>query len=250
MEVYESGRFGVTSKDDERSSPLTLADLAANRVIIEGLSRLSPQLPVLSEECREVPYAERSRWERFWLVDPLDGTKEFLKRSDEFTVNIALVEGRSPVFGVVFAPARSLLYYGLRGRGAFRVSGAGRPEPIRTAPYEPGGPIRIVASRSHRSAGLDAFLQRLGDVRALSIGSSLKFCLVAEGSAHLYPRLGPTMEWDTAAAQAVVEAAGGLVTDLARRPLACNKPNLLNPSFMASGVPSPPWWDHVETKPE
>ncbi|MBI5431143.1 MAG: 3'(2'),5'-bisphosphate nucleotidase CysQ [Nitrosomonadales bacterium] len=230
MEVYRSGDTGQTSKAD--SSPLTLADLAAHRVIVEALARLTPAIPVLSEEAADIPYAERTGWTRFWLVDPLDGTKEFIKRNGEFTVNIALIENGEPVLGVVYAPVLDVCYYGARGSGAFVQRGNAAAQPIVVKPHAAGAPIKVVASRSHSDARTEALLQQLGDHQCISMGSSLKLCLVAEGAAHFYPRLGPTMEWDTAAAHAVVNAAGGMVCNIAGEELRYNKADLHNPEFL------------------
>lgn len=244
MEVYRSGDTGVTYKDD--NSPLTRADTAANSVIIEGLSGLTPDVPILSEESKEVRYEERKEWNMFWLVDPLDGTKEFINRNDEFTVNIALIEDGISVLGVVCAPALGVTYFAADGEGAYKstLSGLSEPEEIRVAPYV-DGTLKVVASRSHKGEAVEKFLKQIKDSECVSKGSSLKFCLVAEGSAHLYPRFGPTMEWDTAAAQCVVECAGGTVTDLSGDPLRYNKHELLNPYFVVSTEPGFPWQDHM-----
>ncbi len=230
MGVYRSGEAGQTSKADD--SPLTLADLAAHRIIVDELSRLTPEIPILSEEAADVAYPVRSQWTRYWLVDPLDGTREFIKRNGEFTVNIALVEQGAPVLGVVYAPVPDVCYYGARGARAFMQRGNLAAQPIAVQPHAAGEPIKVVASRSHRDARIEALLEQLGDYRCISMGSSLKFCLVAEGEAHLYPRLGPTMEWDTAAAHAVVNAAGGIVCNLAGEALRYNKIDLHNPDFL------------------
>ena len=230
MEVYRGGDAGQTSKADD--SPLTLADLAAHRIIVEELSRLLPELPVLSEEAADVAYPVRSRWTRYWLVDPLDGTREFIKRNGEFTVNIALIEQGEPVLGVVYAPVPDVCYYGARGAGAFMQRGNAAAQSIAAQPHAAREPIKVVASRSHRDPRIEALLAQLGDHLCISMGSSLKFCLVAEGVAHLYPRLGPTMEWDTAAAHAVVDAAGGIVCNLAGEALRYNKIDLHNPDFL------------------
>lgn len=237
MAIYNQGEVEVSQKEDQ--SPLTLADLASNQVIVTGLKDLSPQLPILSEESKTVPYEDRQSWSQFWLVDPLDGTKEFIKRNGEFTVNIALVENGSPVLGVVHAPAINTTYWGISGVGAFKQTPAdSTPQPLTTRFY-PEPLLKIVASRSHAGAETEAFLEKLkaaqGDLEVVSIGSSLKLCLVADGSAHLYPRFGPTMEWDTAAAHCVVEQAGGQVTNMQGEPLHYNKSDLLNPFFMVAG---------------
>jgi 3'(2'), 5'-bisphosphate nucleotidase len=229
MAVYRSGDVGATSKADE--SPLTLADLASHRTIVEGLTKLTPDIPALSEEAAEIPYAERSGWTRFWLVDPLDGTKEFIKRNGEFTVNIALIENGVPVLGVVYAPVLDVCYYAARDDGAYMQRGDAAAQAISVKRIADGESIKVVASRSHSDARTAALLERLGEHDCVSMGSSLKLCLVAAGEAHFYPRLGPTMEWDTAAAHAVVITAGGTVCDSAGAELRYNKPDLHNPEF-------------------
>ncbi len=238
LEVYQQD-FQVSEKED--LSPLTQADLASHRIITGALARLTPEIPVLSEESAFVPWEKRREWSRYWLVDPLDGTREFVKRNGEFTVNIALVEEHRPVLGVVHAPVLDTTWYGEPGKGAFRQQGDQQPEPIRvTVPH--ADPIRVAGSRSHAGDSLKRFLERLGDYEIVSMGSSLKLCLVAEGRADIYPRLGPTSEWDTAAAQAVVEAAGGQVTDTELRPLEYNrKESLLNPHFLVFGDTGVDW---------
>lgn len=230
MQIYGRADFGVSSKAD--NSPLTLADLAAHNCIVAGLSGLACGYPILSEEDANIPYALRSKWTHFWLVDPLDGTKEFIKRNGEFTVNIALIENGMPLLGVVYAPVLDVCYYAARGQGAF-VQRADQPaKAIQAAVHTAGAAIRVVASRSHSDARTSALLQKLGEHECISMGSSLKLCLVAEAAAHFYPRLGPTMEWDTAAAHAVVSEAGGLVCDLSGQPLRYNKEDLHNPEFL------------------
>lgn len=225
---YARADIETRLKDDQ--SPLTAADTASHELIVSGLEATSPW-PVLSEESADIPYETRRGWQRFWLVDPLDGTREFLKRNGEFTVNIALVEHGIPVMGVVHAPARSASYFAARGYGAFAKHGA-QAKPI--APARGGaGRLAVVMSRSHVDPRTAAFVATLGECEAVSIGSSLKFCLLAEGRAHLYPRFAPTMEWDTAAGQCVLEETGGSVRDLDGRALAYNKPDLHNPFFVA-----------------
>lgn len=240
LEVYASQDAGTSSKADD--SPLTLADLRAHRVIVEALGALTPEIPVLSEESADAaPWEDRSRWSQYWLVDPLDGTKEFLSRNGEFTVNIALIEGHTPTLGVVHVPVRETTYTGLPGTGAWRRRGRGSPEAIRVQPHA-ATPVRVVGSRSHRGDSLDGFLARLGPHELIAVGSSLKFCMVAEGAADLYPRLGPTSEWDTAAAQAVVCAAGGAVVTLDGAPLAYNaKADILNAHFLVYADRSRDW---------
>lgn len=234
LTIYERD-FAVQHKQDQ--SPLTEADLASHEQIVTGLQALTPDVPVLSEESAEVPYAQRKTWSRYWLVDPLDGTKEFIRRNGEFTVNIALIEQGRPVLGIVFVPVSGVSYIGQVGVGAWKQQAPGERIQIGVSnPHQ--HPLRVVASRSHVSAGLQQVLDQVGEHQLVSMGSSLKLCLVAEGVADVYPRLGPTCEWDTAAAQAVVEAAGGQVTDLAGQPLRYNqKDSLLNPHFVVSGDP-------------
>lgn len=244
MDVYDSGDFDTAFKSDD--SPLTKADLAANEIIVKGLAEdMGPVFPILSEESRTQPYEERSGWGIFWLVDPLDGTKEFIKRNGEFTVNIALVRDGAPFLGVVRAPALGVTYYADAALGAFRKRDGEEPEPIRSGDYTQGS-LKVVATRSHVTPELMDFLRNLGECGIVNIGSSLKFMKVAEGSAHLYPRFGPTMEWDTAAAQVIVEEAGGRVTDLSGKPLRYNKENLLNPFFMVTGAPPYPWVEKLD----
>lgn len=233
MRLYAEVNPAVEYKRD--NSPLTQADLGSHRIIDEGLQRLTPEWPILSEESKEIPFEQRSGWQRFWLVDPLDGTKEFLKRNGEFTVNIALMEEGKPVLGVVYAPAIDKMYYAARGAGAWKAEG-GQVAAIRIGRAEHGR-TRVVTSRSHASMedNLDAYTGGDAECEFVTMGSSLKFCLVAEGAADVYPRTGPTMEWDTAAAQCVVEQAGGTVTDIDGNPMLYNKPVLLNPGFVARG---------------
>ncbi len=238
LEVYGTD-FTVTLKDDR--SPLTEADKRAHTIIDAGLRALDPAVPVLSEEAAPGDSAERRSWSRFWLVDPLDGTKEFLKRNGEFTVNIALVIEHRAELGVVLAPALDRLYFGALGLGAWRQDGEALPEPIyveRTAKAPP----RVVGSRSHETGAVADYLNALGPHNVTPMGSSLKICLIAEGAADLYPRLGPTSEWDTAAAQAILESAGGRMIDPAGQPLRYNsKDDLLNPHFLAFGDQQRDW---------
>lgn len=231
MAVYDSP-FAVEMKEDK--SPLTAADRASHEVIEAGLLALHPEIPVLSEEGKGIPYEERAEWRRFWLVDPLDGTKEFIKRNGEFTVNIALIEEGVPVAGVVYLPARERLYWGVSGEGAWLEESGSEAVRIHTRRLPAGAGLTVVQSRSHPSPELDDYLKGINVAASVSVGSSLKFCVVAEGKADLYPRLGPTMEWDTAAGQAVVECAGGKVIDLANRRLTYNKQSLLNGYFVVS----------------
>ena len=238
LDVY-AGSFAVERKSDD--SPLTAADMAAHRVIVDGLRALTPDIPILSEESADIAWRERQRWTRHWLVDPLDGTREFVKRNGEFTVNIALIENHAPVLGVVLAPVTGELCSGIAGEGAFleRAPGA-LPRSIETrkAAWTPV----VAGSRSHGNDRQSAMLALLGEHRLVALGSSLKFCLIARGEADLYLRTGPTSEWDTAAAQCVLEQAGGAVLDLAGHALRYNaKESLLNPDFLAVGDPSVNW---------
>lgn len=239
LTVYNSDKFDVEHKADD--SPLTQADLAANQVIVNGLSALTPDIPILSEESIAVPFDQRREWQTYWLVDPLDGTKEFIKRNGEFTVNIALIQDHRPVLGVVSVPVRDEHYLAAEGVGCFKQVGAAEPQSIEVREVS-GGPLAVVGSRSHAGPELQAYLDRLGEHEIVPMGSSLKFCLIAEGKADLYPRLGPTSEWDTAAAQCVVEQAGGMVTGLNLEPLPYNsKESILNPYFLVFGDPNRDW---------
>ena len=239
LRVYHSP-FDVTLKADE--SPLTEADLASHRTIVEGLEALSPALPVLSEESAdEADFATRAGWTRYWLVDPLDGTREFVKRNGEFTVNIALIDRHAPVLGVVAVPVTGVCYAAGRGLGARRYDPDGATSELRVR-TSAAKPWRVAASRSHADGRTEAFIRNLGPSERVSVGSSLKFCLLAEGGIDVYPRFGPTSEWDTAAAQCVVEEAGGRVTDLGLEPLRYNtRESLLNPYFLAFGDPAVDW---------
>jgi 3'(2'), 5'-bisphosphate nucleotidase len=233
MEVY-AGRVDVEHKED--ASPLTLADLRSHRLIVERLRQMYPDIPILSEEnAEQAPYEVRRHWRRCWLVDPLDGTKEFIKRNGQFTVNIALIEDTRPVLGFVYAPALGLLYYGGPALGAFRLGNDGERR-LPEAPRNDGERV-IVGSLSHPSEAMDDYVaeqqRRYGQVRFLAMGSALKICLVAEGRADVYPRFGPTMEWDTAAAHAIANAAGKQVLRYgAGEELAYNKPDLRNDWFI------------------
>ena len=238
LEVYAT-EFDVQAKDDE--SPLTQADLASHGIIDAGLRALTPDIPIISEESGLPDYETRRQWHRYWLIDPLDGTKEFVKRNGEFTVNIALIEDGKPVLGVVHVPVQGKTYTGCAGAGSALRVGDAAAKAISVA-TNTASPARVVGSRSHRGSSLDDFFARVGDVEMLPMGSSLKFCVVAEGEADIYPRLGPTSEWDTAAAQAVVEQAGGAVLTLDGRPLRYNaKADILNPYFLVQGPADRDW---------
>jgi len=242
LDIYESD-YTVEQKDDQ--SPLTDADLAAHKTIVEALAKLTPEWPILSEESANIPFSERSGWSQYWLVDPLDGTREFINRNGEFTVNIALIRGHEAVLGVVHVPVQNTDYYGEISTGAFVQRPGQAPQSIRVRPLT-SGPVRVVGSRSHRGNSLDHYLANLGDHVLVSMGSALKICLVAEGKADVYPRLGPTSEWDTAAAHAVVTSAGGQVVNVDGNPLRYNtKDEYLNPFFIVYGDPHHDWLSYL-----
>lgn len=262
--------WGVSLKEDR--TPVTEADRVSHRIISDGLKKLWPEVPILSEESQEIPYDLRRKFEYFWLLDPLDGTREFLKRNGEFTINLALIHRTRAVAGFISVPCKGLIYYAIKGEGAYRmeeIKGAEEKENKETVGINTGKtksdfdnnktdksePARftvskleaarfsldqpgltVVASRSHFDPATKEFIEQLNNPRLVSVGSSLKFMLLAEGKAHLYPRLGRTMEWDTAAGQAILEEAGGQVLEFStRRPLTYNKKSLVNPPFLASG---------------
>lgn len=242
LEVYNTD-FEVMKKDD--GSSLTLADQQANAIIESGLRQLDPAIPIVSEESERPSHEVRATWSRYWLVDPLDGTREFTRRNGEFTVNIALIEKSRPVLGVVHVPVTGITYYAETATGAFKQVRQKSPTPIAVREYA-GGEAIIVASRSHANPALQQFFAQCESYETRSMGSSLKLCLVAEGEADVYPRLGPTSEWDTAAAQCVVEVAGGKVTDMQGAPLKYNKPDILNPWFVVTGAGDYPWLEKLE----
>ena len=227
---YYDEEIEVEKKQDQ--SPLTKADLAAHYVIVESLKVLTPNIPIISEESGVPDFEVRSSWKQFWLVDPLDGTKEFIKKNGEFTVNIALIENEIPVFGVVYIPAKNITYYGQKGQGSFKIDSSRNKEQIFSGESDIQKPLKVVTSRSHKSDQLEEKLSRygIGIGEQISAGSSLKFCLVAEGTADLYPRMGPTMEWDTAAGDAVYRYSGKNGDRYS--PLRYNKPDLKNGSFI------------------
>ena len=240
LEIYNSGEFDVEIKGDK--SPLTKADKASHNVIMSFLKKT--KIPVLSEEGREIPYEERKNWKQLWIIDPVDGTKEFIKRNGEFTVNIALVENGRPIMGVVYVPVTGDFYFGAKGQGAKKLVVDSEAElSIKQLSHGKSIPIKmnrqftVVGSRSHMNTETEDFLnsykEEHGELAILSKGSSLKMCMVAEGLADVYPRFAPTMEWDTAAGQAVVEAAGfSMLEKESRLPLRYNKEDLLNPHFI------------------
>lgn len=238
MKVYVQD-FAVEFKGD--NSPLTAADTAAHHIIEQGLNILTPGIPVLSEESADIDWQTRKAWPRYWLVDPLDGTREFVKKNGEFTVNIALVEEGRASFGVIYAPALKILWWGDEVQGAFvRQGSITRKIAVDKSQRTP---LRVAASRSHLDETTAAALARMGEVEPLSMGSSLKFCRIAEGTLDVYPRFAPTSEWDTAAGQAILEAAGGVVLHLDGSPFRYNtKDSLLNPHFIALANAGLPWW--------
>jgi 3'(2'), 5'-bisphosphate nucleotidase len=241
MAIYGT-EFNVDTKEDK--SPLTEADLAAHHYIVEELAKIS-SYPIISEESSDIPFAERSTWETYWLVDPLDGTKEFIKRNGDFTVNIALIHQHHPVLGVVYVPVKKESYYAVEGGGAFKQTGDEAPQNI-SVKKQFSDDLVVAGSSSHVTEELKKYLDKIPSHKLISIGSSLKFCLVAEGTADLYPRIGLTSEWDTGAAQCVVEQAGGLVTDLQGNKLQYNtKESFLNPFFLVFGDTSYDWTQYV-----
>jgi len=249
LPLYEGAEADLDVQVKSDNTPVTAADLLAHDQLVAGLKKLTPTIPILSEEESNMPFEKRKDWSYFWLLDPIDGTKEFLHHTHEFTVNVALVNGHEPLLGVVYAPVFEKIYYGMKGEGAFRVEGNGVPESIHTRQADPEQ-LRVLTSRRHRAPVLDKFLQGLPSCDPLPMGSSLKFCVLAEGEGDLYPCLGKTSEWDTAAAQVVLEAAGGAiwnaspkkVAEVGLRPLIYNtKEHWLNPPFLAVGDPSLDW---------
>ena len=235
MEIYQQ-EFTVEMKSDK--SPLTAADKASNDVIVEGLQKHFPEIPIISEETKLLPYSERKEWEYCWVVDPLDGTKEFIKKNGEFTTNIALIHKGQSVLGVIYIPVKKQMYYAKKGSGAFKVE-KGETTQIRTQSIQANETVKVFVSRSHLNEDTQNYVNELkekhGEVELVSAGSSLKFTLIAEGKAHVYPRFAPTMEWDTAAGHIIAEEAGATVT---RQPqgdaLRYNRENLLNPYFLVT----------------
>lgn len=248
LDIYQDSQMAVEEKSD--ASPVTQADIAAHQVILNGLQALTPAWPVLSEEGVIPPFAERQQWSTYWLVDPLDGTREFIARNGEFTVNIALIHAGEAVLGVIYVPVTGVVYWGAKGRGAFKRTADGDDCPIQARRLDErlaaSQPVDVVASRRQGSVAQEQLLngleRQLGPIARTTIGSSLKFCLLAEGLADFYPRLGPTSEWDTAAAQGILAAAGGQVVDAQFKPLRYNqKESLLNPYFYALADAAADW---------
>lgn len=242
LAIYHQSDFSIENKADD--SPLTQADIASHRIISDALNTLTPDIPQLSEEVCDLSYEERSQWQRYWCIDPLDGTKEFIQRNGEFTINIALIEQGKPVLGIIYAPVTSTAYWGSTDLGAWKQTEHSQPIQIRSRPL--GKQLIVIGSRRHgRDKGenlLYPIQQRFDHITTKAMGSSLKMCLIAEGTADFYPRLFPTSEWDTAAAQAIVEAAGGsLVAANTLTPLTYNqRSTLINPDFFVCGDPQFP----------
>ncbi|HEY9042555.1 MAG TPA: 3'(2'),5'-bisphosphate nucleotidase CysQ [Rheinheimera sp.] len=234
LDIYQkdSAAFNITGKAD--NSPLTAADLASHQLIVNALQALTPKLPILSEEAADISWDIRKTWQRYWLVDPLDGTKEFIKRNGEFTVNIALIEDGEPVLGVIYAPVLNKTYYAAKGEGTF-VKHGDASRAIRVA--TPGDTVRVVGSRSHPSPDLAGYLAQFPKHDMVPVGSSLKFCLVAEGSADVYPRFGPTMQWDTGAGHIIALEAGATVSFDGISRQVYQRENLLNSNFIVSALP-------------
>lgn len=248
LTIYDAG-FDIEEKDDK--SPLTDADLASHRLIIQRLEALTPEIPILSEESAKLPFEERSSWETYWLVDPLDGTREFIKRNGEFTVNIALIHQHKSIIGVINVPVLDVDYYAWENGGCYKVENKNEARKISVKKLD-GSRLSVAGSRSHGSEMMQQYIRKLGtdnggEPETLSMGSSLKFCLVAEGRADLYPRLGLTSEWDTAAAHCIVEQAGGYITKTDMTPLEYNtKDSLLNPFFFVFGDNSRDWSQYLD----
>ncbi len=235
MEIYQNEEsFGVTHKKDD--SPLTIADRTANQIICDHLVKLTPNIPIISEENKEIDYSERKNFDYAWLVDPLDGTKEFIKRNGDFTVNIALLHYGKTVMGVVYIPVTEAVYSAIYDKGAYETVG-GKTTKLKAPKFDMADKgLGVVCSRSHLNEGTANFIAQLNEPEKVSRGSSLKFLILAKGEAHVYPRLAPTMEWDTGAAQIILEEAGGkIISEDTKKPLAYNKENLLNPYFIAYG---------------
>lgn len=240
LDIYSRMQeYNVKKKND--NTPLTEADILSHQIVMEGLKDITPDLPVLSEEGNTISYEKRKQWRKYWLVDPLDGTKEFIAKNSEFTINIALIENHKPVFGLIYVPVKQLYYFAASGEGAFKQEKNKDPVAIKTSAWKPGK-IIVAVSRHHSVDRLDVLFSTAGEYEIITRGSSLKFALIAEGKADIYPRMGPTSEWDTAAGQCIIEEAGGIVVDLSFEPLRYNtKDSLINPSFLVIGDPSHAW---------
>ncbi len=242
---YYKQKTSIIIEHKQDLSPLTQADIAAHEYIIQSLQDVTPHIPVLSEESADIAFAQRQQWQRYWLVDPLDGTKEFIKGSDEFSVNIALIDQHQSILGVIYAPIFDECYYALKGEGAYKMDNK-KNQRIQTHACDLHRAIRIAVSRNHCSEKIKQFAQNFSNVAYIKMGSSLKTCLVAEGKADIYLRLGPTSEWDTAAAQCIIQEAGGSIIDVQGQQLRYNcKPSLLNPWFLATGDNNINWLHYL-----
>ena len=241
MDIYESD-FDVNLKSEQ--SPLTKADILSNKIICQSLKKITPDIPILSEESSDISYHERSKWNQYWLIDPLDGTKEFIKKNGEFTTNIALIFENRPIFGMIHVPASNEIFWGSKEMGSYHLKGDSLSDMKKiSASQEKKDSLRNVSSRSHPSGGLKILLEKLEKFELVSVGSSLKFCLIAKGEADCYPRLGPTCEWDTAAGEIIAESAGANIVNLENKTMKYNhKENYLNPHFLVS--------NSIETKKE
>ncbi len=239
---YFHTSYDVEMKDDK--SPVTTADLAANEYIEQQLASITPDIQRISEESENTGYPERKHWDTFWLIDPLDGTREFIKNRPDFTVNIALIQNSQPILGCIYLPIADQLYYATTGDNAYRCDQANAPITINVS-SPPSSVPRICGSRAHPSKAMQKFLANVGEHQLIARGSSIKSCMVADGSADIYPRFGPTWEWDTAAAQCIVEQAGGNITTLDLQALTYNKESLLNPSFLAFGDKATDWKTYI-----
>jgi len=241
IEIY-NGQYEVEQKSD--MTPVTCADIAANSAIVSGLELITPHIPILSEEVTAVPFEIRRQWRRYWLIDPIDGTREFINRTGEFTINIALIENNKPILGVVYAPVIEVCYYATQNNGAFKLINGQDSLRLSVRPCNQQ-PI-VAVGRCGTPPEFKAYVDKLSDPHLMQIGSSLKPCIIAEGGADIYPRFGPTSEWDTAASQCILEEAGGSITDFNQQPLRYNtKASLLNPNFLAFGDTSLDWGKHL-----
>jgi len=243
--ILETAEQTVEIQEKSDFTPVTNADLAASKLIEDRLTSMPGNFPVLSEESEGIDYQTRKNWPCYWLVDPLDGTKEFIEQSGEYSINIALIYQHIPVLGVIYAPVQGELYYAIQGGGAHKVEGLGTPE-LLTVCKQKRDPLIVACGNSQPGKSYEEMMKNIGEICFLALGSSLKSCLVAEGKADLYARLGPTSEWDTAAAQCIVEEAGGLLTDVNLQPLRYNtKESLLNPHFLVFGDKSVNWSEYL-----
>ncbi len=244
-EIY-NGKFNIEQKSD--MTPVTCADIAAHCAIVSGLEMITPDIPVLSEEADNTSFEERQQWQRYWLIDPVDGTREFINRTGEFTINIALIENNEPVLGVIYAPVIEVCYFASRDNGAFKLVTGHDAQPLRVRCSD-HQKLVVTAGRSGTTPEFEHYIQHFFEPQVITIGSSLKSCLIAAGEADIYPRFGPTSEWDTAAAQCILEEAGGMITDINLQPLRYNtKESLLNPDFLAFGDVSHDWSGYLQSK--